>query len=348
MASLLTLYEQDLQKPGFKRDAAQEQAVKELQRISAEVMAQQNRQRNQWFRTRQVRPVMGLYLWGGVGRGKTYLMDLFFENLPVAEKLRLHFYRFMERVHAELETVKGEKDPLKLVAKKIASQARVLCFDEFFVEDIADAMILGLLFEALFAEGLCLVTTSNAHPDKLYDGGIQRDRFLPAIELLKRYTHVLNVDSGADYRLNHHSVQQRFYTPLFGEHAFMQNQFELLTHGQSLLSKKFKLNDRDITAIARTETVLWMEFAELCRSPRGQTDYIALANEYKTVLISNVPQLTDQMDDSARRFISVIDEFYDQHIELMLSANVPLEQLYVGDRLSFAFARTLSRLQEML
>ncbi len=348
MTSLLTLYQQDLQKLGFRKDAAQEQAVRQLQQISAELMAQQNRQRNRWFYSRENKPVMGLYLWGGVGRGKTYLMDLFFENLPITEKWRLHFYRFMERVHAELAQVKGEKDPLKLVAKKIASQARVLCFDEFFVEDIADAMILGLLFEALFSEGLCLVTTANVPPDKLYDGGIQRDRFLPAIELLKRYTQVLNVDAGTDYRQSHRRIEQRFYTPLLGEHDFMQSQFELLTDGQAPLSNEFALNGRDIKAIARTATVLWIDFSELCRSPRGQADYIALANQYQVVLISNVPELGSNMDDYARRFVSLIDEFYDQHIELILSANVPLQQLYTGQQLQFAFTRTLSRLQEML
>ena len=348
MTSFIAHYHQTLKTKGFAADAAQVQAARILQRIEADLWAAQSRGPSRWFHKSKPTLVKGLYLWGGVGRGKTFLMDVFFEHLPFERKLRLHFYRFMERIHAELEQVQGEKDPLKQVAKKIAQETSIVCLDEFMVEDIADAMILALLLDALFVEGVCVVTTSNVIPDKLYEGGLQRDRFLLAIALIKTNLEIFNLDAGVDYREQVQHASQRFFTPLLGERAFMQTHFELLTEGQAVLANAFVLNDRAITAIARADKVLWIEFHELCKSPRGQADYIALANQYKTILISNMPQLTPNMEGYARRFVSAIDEFYDQEVELYLSATMPLDQLYEGNQCKMIFERTYSRLGEML
>jgi len=345
MTSPLSLYQKHIKESGFVHDQAQAYAVHHLERVYAELLGRSNKKR--WLSFNKPMPVKGLYLWGGVGRGKTYLMDLLYESLPFSEKMRSHFHHFMQRIHAELRECRGQKDPLKLVAKKIAAQTRVLCFDEFIVNDIADAMLLGGLFEGLFSEGVCVLATSNLPPDNLYQEGLQRELFLPAIAKIKENMEVLNVDAGVDYRWRNLTPSQRYFSPLQNEKEFMQAHFSALSKNANLLDSSLMIDGRKVSAISHAPDVVWFDFAIICGDQRGSADYIAMAKSHHSVLISNIPQLNSSMDDYARRFINLVDEFYDRRINLIISANVPMADLYVGNRLQFEFQRTLSRLQEM-
>lgn len=353
----LERYQADLSKPGFARDAAQEMAVQHLQRlfdklVAAEAIAANGSMLSSLLgklrREKRIEPIRGLYFWGGVGRGKTYLMDTFYDTLPFKRKLRAHFHRFMQRVHRELKALAGEKNPLQIIARNLAAEARVICFDEFFVSDIADAMILAGLFEALFGHGVSLVATSNIEPDGLYKDGLQRARFLPAIALLKRHTLALNVDGGTDYRLRALEKAELYHCPL-DESAdiSLRRSFEALAPEPGLADQAIEIEGRAIRVRWLADDVAWFDFAALCDGPRSQNDYIELAREYHAVLISDVPQLDADRDDQARRFINLVDEFYDRSVKLVLAAAVPLDQLYCGHRLRFEFERTKSRLLEM-
>ena len=295
-------------------------------------------------------PVKGLYFWGGVGRGKTYLVDTFFEALPFKEKVRTHFHRFMKRVHEEMKTLPGEKNPLTIIAKRFSEEARVICFDEFFVSDITDAMILGTLMEELFKNGVTLVATSNIVPDGLYKDGLQRARFLPAIALIKQNTDIVNVDSGVDYRLRHLEQAELFHYPL-NEVAqeSLRKSFRALTPEctQAIENDKLIIENREIIALRTCDDVAWFEFRELCDGPRSQNDYIELGKIFHAVILSGVEQMSVTTDDIARRFINMVDEFYDRNVKLIISAEVELKDLYTGGRLNFEFQRTLSRLLEM-
>ncbi|MEJ6655128.1 MAG: cell division protein ZapE [Pseudomonas sp.] len=349
----LERYQADLKRPDFFHDPAQENAVKHLQRLYDNIL-EAGPPRSVGllgkFRPKRSVPVKGLYFWGGVGRGKTYLVDTFFDALPIKRKVRTHFHRFMQRVHHELRELKGEKNPLKLIARTFADEARVICFDEFFVTDITDAMILGTLMEELFANGVILVATSNIVPDGLYKDGLQRARFLPAIALLKEHTEVVNVDNGVDYRLRALEQADLYHWPLGPEaDASLQRSFDSLVlepeHVQ--LNADLDIENRTVKAVRLYENVAWFEFRELCDGPRSQNDYIALAKIFQAVLISNVEQMNLSKNDMARRFINLVDEFYDRNVKLIVSAEVALKDLYVGGRLEFEFQRTLSRLLEM-
>lgn len=340
----LQRYQQDLAQQVIREDAAQAKAVSALQHVYDQILQQHNAP--WWQRLRKPKPVNGVYMWGGVGRGKTYLMDCFFEALPIEHKLRLHFYRFMERIHHDLRQLQGQVNPINQVAKQLAAEAQVLCFDEFVVIDIADAMILGLLFTALFEQGVTVITTSNVQPDDLYKGGLQRQQFLPAIEKIKHHTAVINVDSGVDYRVQEGDDTPRYFTPLKGQAAQMKKQFQQLA-GQPIGDKTFTLAGRSVAINAVNDKAIWFEFDVICTEPRSASDYIALAKQFKTVLVSNVPKMRDKQNDEARRFIALVDEFYDAGVELILSAAVPIAELYQGERLDFEFARTVSRLNEM-
>jgi len=348
----LERYERDLQKPGFQADAAQRRAVEHLQQLFVELQARPPGGWRQLF-TLRLAPapsVRGLYLWGGVGRGKTYLMDLFFEALPFPQKMRTHFHRFMRRVHAELTLLKGEKNPLESVAAVLASEARVICFDEFFVADITDAMILANLLKALFARGVVLVTTSNVEPGDLYKDGLQRVRFLPAIDLLREHMTILNVDGGTDYRLRALVKAELYYHPLGSSSELaLEECFQRLVPDSRAIGcdQDLLVEGRMIRALREAEDVVWFDFKALCDGPRSQHDYIVLAKEYHAVLISNVPEFGQRNDDQARRFIYLVDEFYDRRVKLVLSAARPLETLYGDGRLRFEFQRTQSRLLEM-
>ena len=353
----LERYQADLHKPGFTRDAAQEMAIQHLQQLFEQLVAAETAAANpsmlsSWFgklrRDKAIEPIRGLYFWGGVGRGKTYLMDTFYDTLPFKRKMRAHFHRFMQRVHRELKTLAGQKNPLQIIARKLAVEARVICFDEFFVSDIADAMILGGLFEALFRHGVSLVATSNIEPDGLYKDGLQRARFLPAIALIKRHTLVLNVDGGTDYRLRALEKAELYHYPLDAEADIsLQRSFEALAPEPGVANQVLEVEGREIRVRWLADDVAWFDFAALCDGPRSQNDYIELAREYHAVLIGNVPQLSADKEDQARRFINLVDEFYDRNVKLVLAAAVPLDQLYCGQRLRFEFERTKSRLLEM-
>ncbi|PXF31740.1 ATPase [Pokkaliibacter plantistimulans] len=353
----LERYQQDLKRPDFIHDPAQEMAVRHLQRLFDDLIAQQHQPKPGLFQrlsnrlgNKTTEPVTGLYFWGGVGRGKTYLMDTFFECLPFKEKKRTHFHRFMQQVHEDLKALAGTVNPLVAIGKKYSEQARVLCFDEFFVSDITDAMILGGLLEQLFANGVSLVATSNIVPDGLYKDGLQRARFLPAIALLNKYTHVVNVDNGVDYRLRALEQAVLYYSPLGDEAELsLRKSFESLVPdlGSMEESTDLLVNNRVIKARFLCQDVAWFDFAELCDGPRSQNDYIELAKMYHAVLLSDVPQLGGNKDDQARRFINLVDEFYDSGVKLIISASVPLIDLYAGGRLNFEFERTTSRLLEM-
>lgn len=364
----LTRYRADLERDDFHYDPAQEQAVEHLQRLYDQLVASPRTEPLSvttgrglksrvagLFGKRDKAPaqpalpaIQGLYFWGGVGRGKTYLVDTFHASLPFPDKMRTHFHRFMQRVHNELEHYKGEKNPLTLIAAKFAAEARVICFDEFFVKDITDAMILANLLEALFERGVVLVATSNIVPDELYKDGLQRARFLPAIDLIKRHCQVVNVDSGIDYRLRALKRAEIFHAPLDeAAERELARSFREIAGQAGEADVPIEVNHRILRARQLHDDVVWFEFRELCDGPRSQNDYIELAREFHTVLVSNVTRMGAATDDQARRFINMVDEFYDRGVKLLMSAEVPAEALYADGRLEFEFQRTLSRLQEM-
>ncbi len=356
----LERYQRDLQTAGFNYDPAQEMAVKLLQDLYERLVAARaeelapkglfGRLKGALTAAPAKAPQTGLYFWGGVGRGKTYLMDNFYESLPFPDKMRAHFHRFMRRVHQELKELDGQKNPLQLVADRLAAEARVICFDEFFVSDITDAMILGGLIQALFERGVTLVATSNIIPDGLYKDGLQRARFLPAIDMLNRYTLVVNVDGGVDYRLRILEQAELYHHPLdAAADASLLQSFEGLVPDMVGIRANIEVEveGRAITARYEAEDVAWFDFLALCDGPRSQNDYIELAREYHAVLIANIPRLSRETDDQARRFINLVDEFYDRNVKLVVSAAVPLMDLYAGGKLDFEFERTKSRLLEM-
>lgn len=355
MPTPLARYRRDLGLPGFVHDDAQAQAVSLLQDLHDRLVARQPEPTGllgKLLPGKKKKPVpeRGLYFWGGVGRGKTYLMDNFFESLPFEDKMRAHFHRFMRRVHDELKDLAGEKNPLEKVADRIAKDARVICFDEFFVSDITDAMILGTLLGHLFERGVSLVTTSNIVPDGLYKDGLQRQRFLPAIALLKEHCLVVNVDGGVDYRLRALEKAEIYHSPLdmAAEDALKSAFHSLVPSVEEIRADaNISIEGREIPARFVGEDVVWFDFKALCDGPRSQNDYIEIAREFHAVLLSNVPQLRADMEDQARRFINLVDEFYDRGVKLIISAQAALGDIYIGNRLVFEFERTRSRLLEM-
>jgi cell division protein ZapE len=345
-------YRELLRSPGFSADPAQERVVALLEDLHRQLTSRRLNAGGWLSRLmrsrRQPQSVPGLYLWGGVGRGKTMLMDLFCDCLPEHDRLRMHFHRFMQRVHAELKELAGTANPLEHVAEGLARESSVLCFDEFFVSDIADAMILGGLLEGLFERGVTLVATSNVEPDRLYHNGLQRRRFLPAIDLLKTHTRVFNVDGAVDYRLRVLERAEIYHAPLDAaaeeslERSFLALAPEACEHAVLV-----EVNGRPLRARCVADDVAWFDFAELCEGPRSQNDYIELARVFHAVLVSNVRRFTTGNEDAARRFISLVDEFYDRNVKLIVSAEADPGELYAGERLRFEFERTESRLLEM-
>ena len=293
-------------------------------------------------------PVCGLYVWGGVGRGKTHLVDLFYRAPGLDPKLRMHFHRFMQLVHGELNTLPEREDPLRIVAGRIATRARVLCFDEFHVSDITDAMILGRLLGALFERGVTLLATSNIAPSSLYAGGLQRERFLPAIELIERHTKVVRLDGGTDYRLRALERARTYYTPLGPEaERGLAECFRVLAPEHVAGGGPLTILGRAVPAIRHADGIAWFDFETLCGGPRSVADYIEIARDFHTVVLSGVPVLDDDRRDPLRRFIHLVDELYDRNVNLILSAAAAPEGLYRGRRLIEPFQRTRSRLVEM-
>ena len=339
-------YRQELAAGNLIADEAQREAVALLDDLHGRLA---NRQpQSFWpFRRRQAGPERGLYLWGGVGRGKTMLMDLFHECLPVG-KLRMHFHRFMRRIHDDLHQLRGSPDPLRRVADRLAERTRVLCFDEFFVADIGDAMILGELLRNLFSRGVTLVATSNVRPALLYENGLQRRRFLPAILALEQHTLVHRMDGTVDHRLRTLERAEIYHWPLDDEaERGLAASFDALAPGQLQASSDLEVNGRSIPARRLADDVAWFEFTELCEGPRSANDYIELARCHNAVLVSNLKRFDASREDAARRFISLVDEFYDRNVKLIVSAEAPVGDLYGGEQHRREFERTRSRLMEM-
>ncbi|MEB7890486.1 cell division protein ZapE [Hafnia alvei] len=356
------LYQQALDAGDYQPDAVQRQTVEALTVIQQALIERERstpvaesrglRGRLQSLlgkpAAKPQEPVQGLYMWGGVGRGKTWLMDLFFYSIPSERKLRLHFHRFMLRVQEELVALQGQENPLEIIADGFKKEADVLCFDEFFVSDITDAMLLGTLLQALFARGITLVSTSNIPPDNLYHNGLQRARFLPAIDLIKRYCTVMNVDAGIDYRLRTLTQAGLYFTPMTTEtRQRMDEMFAKLAGSVGEINPVLEINHRPLPALCSSGGVLAVEFAVLCEEARSQLDYIALSRRYHTVFLHHVKKMDTLNENTARRFLALVDEFYERHVKLIISAELSMFEIYQGDHLKFEYQRCLSRLQEM-
>ena len=289
----------------------------------------------------------GLYIWGSVGRGKTFLMDIFYECLPQENKLRLHFHRFMQEVHHQLTRIENEEYPLNIVADSFRQRSNIICLDELFVSDIGDAMILAGLFDAFFQRGITLVTTSNCHPDDLYKGGLQRQKFLPAIELIKDNTAVIELGGNTDHRLEFLEHADIYHYPLDSTaNEIMLNNFMHVSPEPGNENESLHIAGRTIETIRCSDGAVWLSFDALCNGPRSAADYIEIGRCFNTVLISDIPVLTNK-DDLARRFITAIDEFYDRSVKIIISAEASVQELYKGEKLAFEFQRTVSRLLEM-
>ncbi|WP_454878872.1 cell division protein ZapE [Serratia inhibens] len=359
--SPLSRYQQALEAGEYQADEVQRQAVTRLEGIylalqqipAASVPAGGLRGKfSRWLgkgdETTSRRPVQGLYMWGGVGRGKTWLMDMFFHSLPGERKLRLHFHRFMLRVHEELTELQGQENPLDIIADGFKAQTDVVCFDEFFVSDITDAMLLATLLQALFARGITLVATSNIPPDDLYRNGLQRARFLPAIALINDYCDVMNVDAGIDYRLRTLTQAHLYLTPLDSQtRDTMDRMFIKLAGKEGEAAPVLQVNHRPLQAIRAVDGVLAVDFHTLCEEPRSQLDYIALSRLYHSVMLYNVQVMGPLKENTARRFLALVDEFYERHVKLVIAAEASMFDIYQGERLKFEYQRCLSRLQEM-
>jgi cell division protein ZapE len=353
----LARYQAELEKGTLSHDHAQEAAVRQMQALYDELVATPEPQPQQGIfrritgrvRKAPMEAVRGLYIWGSVGRGKTHLVNGFNDALPFPNKLRIHFHRFMQHVHEELRHLKDQSDPLKIVADRLAERARVLCLDEFHVSDIADAMLLARLLEALFERGITLVTTSNIPPDELYKGGLQRERFLPAIELLKEHTTEVHLDGLEDFRLRALEKVEIYHSPLDKEaNISLMKSFESLGPENVLEKETVMVEGRPIPTVRTADGIAWFDFTDLCDGPRGTADYIEIARCFHTVLIANIPRMGELDNDRAIRFIPLVDEFSNRSVKLIISAAGSLDDLYYPEgRLSFQFERTTSRLEEM-
>ncbi len=349
-------YRQDLQQEDFLHDPAQEAVIQRLQKIYEQLLKQPPPSEtsgllSRWFGQgvkQNPKAVRGLYIWGGVGRGKTYLVDTFFDALPMKRKQRIHFHRFMHKVHNELRDLDKQQNPLQTVAQHFAEQAQIICLDEFFVADITDAMLLSGLLQELFAQGVTLVSTSNIPPDDLYKGGLQRARFLPAIQLIKQHMDIFNLDGDMDYRLRYLEKAEIYHSPLDGQaEEILEDTFTHLAPEPGHLGGELEVQGRSIPTRREADGVVWFDFVAICDGPRSQTDYIEIAHCFHTVLISGIPMMDGHMENQARRFLNLVDEFYDRNIKLIVSAAAPVDKLYQGKKLQFEYRRTISRLQEM-
>ena len=342
------LYLQTLAERGYTADPAQLRAVDSLERCENEWADYKARRGNALTKLIARPPIpRGVYMYGGVGRGKSFLMDCFFNAVPLQRKTRLHFHEFMREVHRELAELHGTVNPLQELGKRMARRYRLICFDEFHVADVTDAMILYRLLEALFENRVSIVTTSNFRPDDLYPNGLHRDRILPAIELLKAKLEVVNVDNGTDYRQVTLAQVGLYQTPLdAAAEAAMTDAFERLAEAKDE-SPLLHIEHREIQARRRAGGIVWFDFKELCGGPRSQNDYLELASQFHTLLLSGVPQMSPRNASEARRFTWLVDVLYDRRVKLILSAAVEPELLYTEGPLAHEFPRTISRLREM-
>ena len=346
--SVRALYEQTLAERGYQSDSAQQRAIDALERCESE-WADYKARRSNAVTKLLVRPPIprGVYMYGGVGRGKSFLMDCFFQAVPLTRKTRLHFHEFMREVHRELQDLKGTADPLEELGRRIARRHRLICFDEFHVADVTDAMILHRLLESMFANRVSIVTTSNFHPDELYPNGLHRERIVPAIDLLKDKLEIINVDAGTDYRRATLQQLHLYHQPLGPDaDAAMQRAFDRLAEARDQ-DPVLHIEQRELLAKRRAGGVVWFDFRTLCGGPRSQNDYLELAQQFHTVLLSDVPQMPPRLASEARRFTLLVDVLYDRRVKLIMSAEVPPEQLYLEGPLAHEFPRTASRLNEM-
>jgi len=349
-------YQAAISERGYQRDPEQANAIDHFQRLSLELLTLPKATSFlSHVLNKTAEPTQGLYLWGGPGRGKTYLMDLFYHHLPIQQKQRLHFHQFMRNVHAELATINNQQTPLAVIGKRIAEKTRILCLDEFYVADIGDAMLLAGLLEVLFANQVILVTTSNTIPDNLYRGGLQRERFLPAIALIKAHTQLVTMEQGDDYRLqaSHETAAEtaaKRYQICGSASAqeLMSQQFQHLT-GNIFAARaiSIKINDRELPVIAEHDDLIWFNFDTLCETPRAAADYLEIANRYQRLMITHIPTMDEALESAAIRFIHLIDAIYDSKVVLITTAAAIPQQLYRGTHHTNSFKRTTSRLCEM-
>ena len=354
MSLILKQFEKNIVEGKFSRDTAQEEAVASLSLLQERVTLKHNRKINHFFKgllnKAHSRSTNGIYIWGDVGRGKTYLMDLFFETLSLRKKMRIHFHRLMYKIHTDLKLLAGKADPIAWVARKLAADVEVLCIDEFFVKDIGDAMILGAFLDELCKCGVSLLITSNVEPRDLYLNGLQRTNFLPAIETIYEYCDVLRLDSCTDYRFRELEKSTVYF---IHDDKTTKSSLEEIFNGLLSPNEEFfesthlVIQNRKILAYRYSHNTVWFSFRELCDGPRSQNDYIQISKEYHTVIIENIPELTEDRENMTRRFISLVDEFYDRNVKLIVSAEKPIHKLYSGRDLVFEFERTRSRLVEM-
>lgn len=348
MKTVTALYHQSLAERGYRADEAQLRAVATLQRCQ-DAWSAYKLQRGNALTKILVRPPLpkGVYMHGGVGRGKSFLMDCFYQAVPLTRKTRLHFHEFMREVHRQLQDLKGTPNPLDELGRRISRRFRLICFDEFHIADVTDAMILHRLLTALFANRVSIITTSNFKPEDLYPNGLHRDRILPAIELLKAHMEVINVDAGMDYRQRALTHVQTYMTPLGHDTDVRMSQaFERLAEAKDS-DPLLHIEHRPIRARRRAGGVVWFDFKDLCGGPRSQNDYLELASQFHTLLLSGVPYMPPKLAAEARRFTWLVDVLYDRHVKLLMSAEVEPEQLYTEGPMVHEFPRTVSRLREM-
>ncbi|MGD8558813.1 MAG: cell division protein ZapE [Gammaproteobacteria bacterium] len=353
--SFKSVYQHALNREGYHSDTAQATVVDSLDRLF--VLLQDNTihgsvDKGLWQRlmsvTRPPEPLHGCYLWGGVGRGKTWLMDLFYHSVPVDQKLRFHFHGFMNRVHDLLGQLKGQKDPLKTVAGHMAQRARLICLDEFHVSDITDAMLLYGFLQALYQHGVVLVMTSNIPPDDLYKNGLQRSRFEPAIELIKQHNSVIQLEGDIDHRLRDDHININYYYPLCADtDSRLLQRFRMLAAGRSESDTIITIHNRPVRSRMVADNIIWFDFETICGGPRAARDYISIAQQFDYVIVSNVFKMDSSYDDMTKRFINLVDEFYDRKVGLVVSATAMPADLYTGRRFCEEFERTRSRLEQM-
>lgn len=350
------LYQERLQTFNLQHDPVQAKMMEQFDTLQHALASTSNKPKSS-FISRLLKPsdttpawhfVPGYYMWGGVGRGKTMLMDIFYDSLDTPHKQRVHFHRFMQSIHKSLRQHENTKNPLHIIAGEISQNCRVLCLDEFHVNDIGDAMLLGGLLEVLFAQGITLLTTSNRPPDDLYKDGLQRERFVPAIERLKSNTHVVNIDNEVDYRLLTLQTNHTYHQPLNAQTAEkLQHIFTTLTTGEPCDNTHIEIEGHQIPILGEAEGAIWFDFSVLCEGNRSQNDYIEIAQEHHSVFVSNIPVMNDELKDAARRFLNLLDVFYDHKVKLIVTAAAEAHHLYKGEFLAFEFDRAVSRMIEM-
>ena len=350
-------YNRQLQLKHYNCDPAQEIAVKQLAELQQELELFQAQTHTLQYKIKALfkinpKPPRGIYLWGDVGRGKTWLMDMFFDTLNKehelkSQKLRLHFHHFMRAIHDQLSLLQEQKNPLQHIARSFSSRYKLLCLDEFHVSDITDAMLLYGLLNSLFEEGITVVATSNLPPDNLYKNGLQRERFLPAIALIKQHMTSIELNGSVDHRLRLLEKADTWYFTGKDTDKVLEERLLELTTSPAQRQHRVHINYRHIDTVIHANDIIWLDFEIICGDQRGSSDYIEIARQYHTVLVSNIPIMDDNHNDKAKRFINMIDEFYDRNVNLLASANGQPEELYTGHQLKFEFKRTVSRLLEM-